>query len=62
MIQAGTLMTIEEVARILHYSVKTVYKKSAKGEIPSVPISRRKRLFSRAAIEYWLANKQMGNL
>lgn len=56
------LMTIEEVAKLLHYSIKTVYKKAAKGEIPSVPISRRKRLFSQEAIQYWLANKQMGNL
>ena len=56
------LMTIQEVAALLRYSVKTVYKKAAKGEIPSVPLSRRKRLFSREAIEYWLANKQMGNL
>jgi excisionase family DNA binding protein len=55
-------MTIEEVAKLLHYSPKTVYKKAAKGEIPSVPISRRKRLFSRDAINYWLANRQMGNL
>jgi excisionase family DNA binding protein len=57
-----TLLTIEEVAKILHYSPKTIYRKAAKGEIPSVPISRRKRLFSREAIQYWLANKQMGNL
>ncbi len=57
-----TLMTIQQVAELLHYSPKTVYKKSAKGEIPSVPISRRKRLFSRDAINYWLANKQMGKL
>ncbi len=57
-----TLMTIQEVATLLHYSVKTVYKKAAKGGIPSVAISRRKRLFSREAIQYWLANKQMGNL
>ena len=56
------LLTIEEIAKLLHYSVKTVYKKAARGEIPSVPISRRKRLFSREAIQYWLANKQMGNL
>lgn len=56
------LMTIQEVAELLHYSAKTVYKKSARGEIPSVPISRRKRLFSRNAINYWLANKQMGEL
>ena len=57
-----TLMTIDEVARILRYSPKTVYKKAARGEIPSVPISRRKRLFSREAIYYWLANKQVGKL
>ena len=56
------LMTIEELARLLHYSPKTIYKKAARGEIPSVPISRRKRLFSREAITYWLANKQMGEL
>jgi excisionase family DNA binding protein len=56
------LMTIQEIATLLHYSVKTVYKKAAKGEIPSVPISPRKRLFSRDAIQYWLANKQIGKL
>ncbi len=57
-----SLMTIEELARLLHYSPKTIYKKAARGEIPSLPISRRKRLFSREAITYWLANKQMGEL
>lgn len=56
------LLTIEEVARLLHYSVKTVYKKAARGDIPSLPISPRKRLFKRSAIRYWLANKQMGKL
>ena len=56
------LLTIQDVAKLLHYSVKTIYKKAARGEIPSVPISRRKRLFSRDAINYWLANRQMGNL
>jgi excisionase family DNA binding protein len=59
---AGPLMTIEDVARLLHYSVKTIYKKSARGEIPSLMISSRKRLFSRATIQYWLANKETGNL
>jgi len=57
-----SLMTIQELAALLRYSTKTIYKKAAKGEIPSVPISRRKRLFSREAINYWLANRQMGNL
>lgn len=57
-----TLLTIEDVAKLLHYSIKTIYKKAARGEIPSVPISRRKRLFSREAIQYWLTNKQMGKL
>jgi excisionase family DNA binding protein len=55
-------MTIEEVARLLRYSIKTVYKKAAKGEIPSLALSHRKRLFSREAIAVWLANKQIGNL
>jgi excisionase family DNA binding protein len=62
MSESTALMTIQEVAELLHYSSKTVYKKAAKGEIPSVAISRRKRLFSREAINYWLANKQMGKL
>jgi len=57
-----TLITIQEVAQILHYSPKTIYKKAARGEIPSIPLSRRKRLFNRDAILYWLANKQMGDL
>ena len=57
-----TVMSIQEVAALLRYSVKTVYKKAARGEIPSVPVSRRKRLFMREAIAYWLANKQEGNL
>jgi excisionase family DNA binding protein len=61
MAESMTLMTIQEVAKLLHYSTKTVYKKASRGEIPSVPISRRKRLFSREAIQYWLAGKQVGN-
>ncbi|MBV9506514.1 MAG: helix-turn-helix domain-containing protein [Acidobacteriia bacterium] len=56
------LMTIEEVAKLLRYSPKTIYKKAARGEIPSVPLSRRKRLFNREAMEYWLINNQIGNL
>jgi len=56
------LLTIQDVAELLHYSVKTVYKKAARGEIPSVPISPRKRLFSLDAIQYWLVNRQMGKL
>jgi excisionase family DNA binding protein len=56
------LLTIKEVAAMLRYSIKTVYKKAAKGEIPSVTLSRRKRLFSQEAIEYWLTNRQIGKL
>lgn len=62
MVEHSGLMTVEEVAELLRYSVKTIYKKAARGEIPSVPISRRKRLFDRATINYWLANKRFGNL
>jgi excisionase family DNA binding protein len=62
MSETMTLLTIDEVAALLHYSPKTIYKKAARGEIPSVPISRRKRLFNREAIYYWLANRQMGKL
>lgn len=62
MIENSGLMTIEEVAQLLRYSVKTVYRKAAKGEIPSIPISSRKRLFNRESITYWLAARQMGKL
>jgi excisionase family DNA binding protein len=62
MTESMKLLTIQEVAKLLHYSPKTIYKKAARGEIPSVPISRRKRLFSLEAINYWLANKQIGEL
>jgi excisionase family DNA binding protein len=55
-------MTIDEVAALLRYSVKTIYKKAARGEIPSIPISRRKRLFNREVIYHWLENKQIGDL
>jgi excisionase family DNA binding protein len=60
--ESAPLLTIKDVAQLLHYSVKTVYKKAAKGEIPSVSISRRKRLFTREAIYYWLANREVGKL
>jgi predicted DNA-binding transcriptional regulator AlpA len=42
----------EEVAKLLHYSPKTIYEKAAKGETPSVPISRRERLFNHEIIAY----------
>jgi excisionase family DNA binding protein len=57
-----TLLTINEVAELLHYSPKTVYKKAARGEIPSIALSRRKRLFNRDAIMYWLVQRQSGDL
>ena len=56
------LLTIQEVAALLRYSVKTIYKKAARGEIPSVVLSRRKRLFKRDAIQYWLVQHEMGDL
>jgi excisionase family DNA binding protein len=62
MYEPMVLMTVQEVAKLLKYSEKTIYKKAARGEIPSVPISRRKRLFNREVIHHWLANKQIGNL
>jgi excisionase family DNA binding protein len=60
--EKSRLMTIDEVAQLLHYSVKTVYKKAARGEIPSVVLSTRKRLFDREIINYWLVQRQTGDL
>lgn len=59
---APPYLTIEEVAQLLRYSIKTIYKKAARGEIPSIALSRRKRLFQRDAILYWLVQHQMGDL
>ena len=62
MTESSTFLTIREVAELLHYSVKTIYKKAARGEIPSIALTRRKRLFRRDAIMYWLVQHQMGDL
>jgi len=62
LMQEGKLLTVSEVAELLHYSVKTVYKKAARGEIPSIVISNRKRLFDREIINYWLVQRQTGDL
>jgi excisionase family DNA binding protein len=59
---SSMFLTIQDVAALLHYSVKTVYKKAARGEIPSIALSRRKRLFRRETIMYWLVQRQMGDL
>lgn len=62
MSESLTFLTIAQVAELLHYSIKTVYKKAARGEIPSVVLSRRKRLFQRDTIMYWLVQRQVGDL
>jgi len=48
------------VGDLLHYSPKTVYKKAEAGEIPSVPTSKRHRIFLRASIMYMIQNLQTG--
>jgi hypothetical protein len=50
------------VGGLLHYSPKTVYKKAEAGELPSVPTSRRHRIFRREAIVYWLRSQETGQL
>ena len=58
--ETNDLLTVDDVAKMLHYNPKTVYRKARKGEIPCYPISPKKRLFSRSVIQYWLINKQTG--
>lgn len=48
------------VGRFLHYAPRTVYEKAEAGEIPSVPLSRRHRIFRREAIIYWFRSKETG--
>lgn len=48
------------VGELLHYAPKTIYKKAEAGEIPSVPLSKRHRIFRREAIIYWLRSQETG--
>ena len=48
------------VGDLLHYSPKTVFKKAAAGIIPSVPTSKRHRIFYRESVMYWLKNQETG--
>jgi hypothetical protein len=48
------------VADLLHYAPRTVYAKAEAGLIPSVPVSRRHRVFMRETIYYWLKGQETG--
>jgi hypothetical protein len=48
------------VGELLHYSPRTVYNKAEAGTIPSIPMSKRHRIFLRASIAYMIQNLQTG--
>lgn len=48
------------VGQLLNYSPRTIYAKAEAGELPSVPTSRRHRIFLRESILYWMKNKETG--
>lgn len=55
-----TLICVVCVAAMTGYSPWTVYNKAEAGEIPSVPMSRRHRMFLRESIAYWIKNLETG--
>jgi len=54
------LICVVCAAAMTGYSPWTVYAKSELGEIPSVPMSRRHRMFLRESLIYWIKNRETG--
>lgn len=55
-----TVICVVCAAAMLGYSPWTVYAKAEAGELPSVPMSRRHRMFFRESLAYWLKNRETG--
>ncbi|MCK5601628.1 helix-turn-helix domain-containing protein [Candidatus Pacearchaeota archaeon] len=53
------LMTIEEIAKYLRYSVHTIYPLAQKGEIPAIKLAGQWR-FRKSEVDKWL-EKQLNN-
>lgn len=47
-------------AAMTGYAPKTVLNKAEAGELPSVPLSRRHRMFLRESLLYWIKSRETG--
>lgn len=55
-----TVICVVCAAAMLGYSPWTVYSKAECGDLPSVPMSRRHRVFLRESLAYWIKNHETG--
>ena len=53
------LMTVEEIARYLRVTKKTIYRLLKRGEIPAAKIGQQWR-FDKALINHWLERNSVG--
>lgn len=53
------LIDVEEVAEMIGMSVPWIRKETRRGNIPHLPLGRRKK-YRRAAIEQWIAENEIG--
>ena len=52
------LLTIPQAATLLNVGRSTVYELIAKGELPSVSVSKRSLRVRKAALEAWIASRE----
>ncbi len=52
------LLTVPQAATLLNVGRSTVYELIAKGELPSVSVSKRSLRVRKAALEAWIASRE----
>jgi predicted DNA-binding transcriptional regulator AlpA len=55
-----TIICVVCAAAMTGYKPSTIYNKAEAREIPSVPLSKRKRVFYRESLAYWLKGLETG--
>lgn len=55
-----TVICVVCAAAMTGYQPKTLSNKACLGQVPSVPLSRRKRVFFRESMAYWMKNLETG--
>jgi len=55
-----TVICVVCAAAMTGYQPSTIYNKAEAHEIPSVPLSKRKRVFLRESILYWIKGLETG--
>ena len=58
----GNVICIACAAALTGYSIWTMYKKAEAGELPSVRLSSRHRVYLRDSLTYWLKSHESGDL